>query len=389
MRDIVIIAGGIGSTYSICKSIKKEFDIRTYVIFLNETNERFFHSTKYVTEAIDWKLNSATCFLERMKEWYSLHVFDKLPILYCTSDESCVLITQYRKWFEAHFILTVPSNIIIRDYNNKELAESSAKEAGLKIPNSVIINQPCDVERVGAFLKFPVIVKPTNYQCQKIIGFKVQVCDTIEEFLLLSSNLLSQKMHFLCQEYIPGDDDKSWFYIFYRSINGKIVDCIGRKIVQHPRGKGIMAMGITCYNDELSRICHSFLKQIDYVGIGGIEFKEYAGDFFFIEMSTRSEGFIRISDIAEVSLPLITYRFTNSFEKNDELNYCQKNDRLYVDIIVYLIEIFKSRSYSGFVYLMKLCLTKKMIFNSVPFSYICHILKMIIDRAVLMNRGRR
>src|SRR5690606_27015197 len=65
--------------------------------------------------------------------------------------------------------------------------------------------------------------------------------------------------------------------------------------------------GVTCYNSELSELCKGFLSSIDYVGIGGVEFKKYNGKYYFIEMSVRLEGFFKISEISSTPLALISY----------------------------------------------------------------------------------
>ena len=375
MKDVVVIAGALGSSFSICKSIRSKYLIKTYIIFLNSDIEHFSCPTGLVTETVNWVADSANIFFERINEWYSLHTFKELPVLYCTSDESCMFVAQFREWFELKFILTIPDNSIINIYNNKGKSDVSIKRTDLLAPKTLTIKTHDDIETVKKAFRFAVIMKPIDYQNQRKIGFKVKVCDSIDDYSLQSFGILSRRIHFLCQEYIPGGDDKSWFYIFFRMANGTIVDCMGKKIVQHPRGKGNMAMGITCRNEKLAKISQSFLKKIGYVGIGGIEFKEYMGDFYFIEMSTRPEGFIQISNVAETPLPLIAYYDANLEVMDVGRQFIQKDDRVYVDIIIYLIEIIKSRKYIELISLLKILFAKKTTFNPLPFSYYMLCLK--------------
>lgn len=375
MKDVVVIAGAIGSSFSICKSIRSKYLIKTYIIFLNSNTEHYSYPTEFVTETANWVIDSASVFFERINEWYSLHAFKELPVLYCTSDESCMFVAQFRECFESKFILTIPDNSIISIYNNKERSDVFIRRIGLLVPNTLTIKTCNDIETVKKVFRFPVIIKPIDYQNQRKIGFKVKVCDCFDDFSSLSFDILSRKMDFLCQEYIPGGDDKSWFYIFFRTANGVIVDCMGKKIVQHPTGKGNMAMGITCRNEKMAKVSQSFLKKIGYVGIGGIEFKEYMGDFYFIEMSTRPEGFIQISNVAETPLPLIAYYDANLEVMDVGRQFIQKDDRVYVDIIIYLVEIIKSRKYIELISLLKILSAKKTTFNPLPFSYYMLCLK--------------
>ena len=79
---------------------------------------------------------------------------------------------------------------------------------------------------------------------------------------------------------------------------------MGEKTLQ---SEGIMTIGTTIYDEKLAKLCRGFIEKIDYVGIGGIEVKYCNGRYYFIEMSTRTEGFVAISDMAGVSLAKAAY----------------------------------------------------------------------------------
>ena len=366
-RDVVVFAGGIGSTYSICKILKRKYNVSIYLIFINETYASLFYRNRYVAEAVGWEIDSSACFMEKIKEWYAAHSFDERPVLYNTSDESCVLVAHDRKWFEERFVLTLPSSEIIRTYNNKQKSAFAVKGTCLKYPKTSIVSSEEEIRQVVESFSFPVIVKPFDFRSLKLLGFKVQVFNSKEKFLCEIPRLLSHRLPLLVQEYIPGDDDKSWFYIFYRGKDGRFLECMGRKVVQHPGGQGIMAVGRTVYNERLSRICRCFLTQINYTGIGGIEFKEHDGEYYFIEMSTRSEGFIRMSEAAGNFIPSFAYA-----EAIGEaiVSRRQNDGRFYVDVIIYVLECLKSRRWPFIGAVVNGWCKHKLAVNPYPFTYI-------------------
>lgn len=378
MRDIVVFAGGIGSTYSICKVLKRKFGVSAYLIFINETYAELFRGNRYVGEAVDWEIGSAACFMEKVQKWYAVHSFVERPVLYCTSDESCELVAQDRRWFEEHFELTLPSDEIIHTYNDKEKSSAAVKKTCLKSPKTCTISDESGIRYVADHFSFPVIIKPVDFKAFKQLGFKVQVFDCVEEFRKTTSHLLSRHLPLLVQEYIPGGDDKSWFYMFYRGSNGNLLECMGRKIVQHPVGQGIMAVGRTVYDERLSCACRNFLKQIDYTGIGGIEFKEHNGEFYFIEMSTRSEGFIRMSEASGNFIPAFAYA---AITKDGTIPYeRQKDGRLYVDVIIYAIECLKSKRLPSVIAVMNGWIRRRIAINPYPFAYIGFLWKKVKGR---------
>jgi len=143
----------------------------------------------------------------------------------------------------------------------------------------------------------------------------------------------------------------SYYYLFYRANDGSIIENIGRKTLQSTPNGGIMAKGIVEYNTELATISRGFLNKIDYKGIGGIEFKKYNEKFYFIEMSTRLEGFFKIAEISNSPLSLLSYYdLSHNIKKRDALLNSKQNDgMMYMDFIPTLVTKVKSRKYISFI----------------------------------------
>jgi D-aspartate ligase len=83
--------------------------------------------------------------------------------------------------------------------------------------------------------------------------------------------------------------------------------CTGRKLRQLPPNAGIMAAGEAVWLPDVAVTSESFLKAIDYRGLGGIEYKRHEGTPYFIEMSVRPEGFLSLAVDAGVDLPWYAY----------------------------------------------------------------------------------
>lgn len=376
LKDVVILSGAVGSTYSIYKEIiGKHALVQVHVIFLNNGCAHYFRGIKNINSALDWMANSSDSFYEQFRAWSTDNQFPTKPILFCTSDQTCIFISQYREWFESNYELTIPSNVIIRNYNDKHLAYEAARQVGLLLPKTRWMKEMSDLTEVNNNFTYPVILKPCDAASLQEIGFKVKVCVNQTDLSNIHLQLIKQGKTYLCQEYIPGNDDKYWFYLFYRNTQGKICECIGQKVVQHPRGKGIMAAGITKSNQKLSETAQLFLRNIDYCGVGGIEFKEYEGDFYFIEMSTRIEAFISISESMKVSIPLLIYDNINHYPILPIDENVVNNNRLYIDIFLVLIEIMKRKSFALFLFMIKIIFTKYKYVNPQPFSYILNVLR--------------
>lgn len=302
MKDIVVLAGSTPwSVLSLCKCAYK-YKVKTYAVCVNNVWGKKYAHSRYVFKGYDVRENELNGFWD---VFFAENSFADKPILYVTNDYVCQLIQQNRPFYEQHFSLCMASPYIVESFIDKNKACNEAARHGLVVPKTKEILFSKDIDEIINCFQFPVIVKPVTFRDHSLAGFKTQICKNAVELTSFLHTSWKEDIHLQCQEYIPGEDKDCWFYQFYRNKDGKMMVCMGEKTLQT---NGIMTIGTTKCDKQLDEICRLFLDCIDYVGIGGIEFKKYNGQFYFIEMSTRTEGFLPISDMAEVSLAEASFR---------------------------------------------------------------------------------
>lgn len=351
MKDIVITAGtATGSVLALAEAITSKVKCSVYVLCTNKSICKIFTSSRFVTIAVYINAPDEKGYITEIKNWYKKTKFEHKPILYFTTDVSCFYIDNYREWFESNFELCLPSSNIIRTFTQKGLAELKAHEAGLSIPKTIVINDKNDIDTIISEFKFPIILKPRATYLKEGIDFKIKVFENKKDFLSFYARFIENKNSLLCQEFVPGGNDSSYYYIFYRDNNGRVFENIGRKTLQSTVNGGIMLKGVTKYDANLSELCKNFLNIIDYKGIGGIEFKKYNGKFYFIEMSVRLEGFYKICESSKSSLSLISYYDKAGLTiPNNYNNATQVDNIVYVDIISTLITNLKNKETLNFL----------------------------------------
>ena len=301
MKDVVVLAGTTPwSVLSLCKAAKKH-GANTYCVCTGLSRPMDYSRSRYVTES--YNVDKAELF-RFWEDFFKIHQFQEKPILFAVYDGACLFVDENRDYYESHFDLCLPSSLIVKTFNDKSLAGDMAEANGMMVPKTINIECTSQVDEVCETFMFPVIVKPTTSDEHVKFKFKMKVFENADEFRTFSNGLLENHCHFICQEYIKGGDADCKFYIFYRSKKGALVECMGEKTLQ---SNGIMTIGTTKYDEALASLCRAFIENIDYVGIGGIEVKYCNGQYYFIEMSTRTEGFVAISDMAEVSLANAAY----------------------------------------------------------------------------------
>lgn len=345
MTDIVITVGSAyGSALALIRAIKKEIACKAYVLCTNKQTAEIIASSRYVDEVHLIDAKSEQYYIKQARTWYLSKSFDEKPILYFTYDISCYYIDNSRQWFEENFILCLPSSEIIQTYTQKGLAEKAAEQAGLTVPKTQTINSCNDIDIVINSFSFPVIVKPRAAYLKGDINFKIKVLDNKNEFKDDTEQIIANGNSLLCQEFIPGGNDTAWYYLFYRDSGGHIYNSMGKKTLQSSANGGIMLKGRSEYNEELSKICQSFLSTIDYKGIGGIEFKYHNGKYYFIEMSTRLEGFHQITESSGMPLSLISYHdLSKSIDHNASNKLTMIDNIKYIDLISAMLYRIKNK----------------------------------------------
>lgn len=350
MKDIVITAGtAVGSVLALAEAITLEVGCNAYVLCTNKATSRILASSRFFKDVIYINAKNEQEYIIEVQNWYKKTQFNQKPILYSTTDTASFYINNHRAWFENNFNLCLPSSDIIKLFTQKGLAEIKAIEAGLTVPKTRVIKNNADIEVVIETFKFPVILKPRATYLKEGLNFKIKVIKNEKAFSIFFSTFIENKNILLCQEFIPGGNDTSYYYLFYRNKHGNIFENIGRKTLQSSSDGGIMLKGITEYNEKISGICNNFLNTIDYKGIGGIEFKKYNNQFYFIEMSVRLEGFFKISEISNMPLAAISYYDLAEEALPDKLIEAkQKNGYIYIDFIPTLLNHIKNRSLTAF-----------------------------------------
>ncbi|WP_104487847.1 ATP-grasp domain-containing protein [Acinetobacter indicus] len=339
MKDVVITANtAIGSVLALAQSLK-ETPCKIYVVCTDKKTCNILKVSNFIDEVNYIYSADADSYLIEFKKLYEIKKFKGKPILYSTTDTSCFYINENRDWFENSFELSLPSKEIVYNFTKKGIAEEKAKLSGLYVPKTIVIKNSDDINVVINNFNFPVILKPQATYLNKTINFKIKVFDTKKEFLNFCKCINED---ILCQEFIPGGNDSSYYCIFYRNKKGNLYTNIGKKIMQSTSKGGIMFKGISENNNEIFEICRNFLEKIEYTGIGGVEFKKHCDKFYFIEMSVRLEGFFKLAEVSGSNLSLISYYDLCGYSDNKGVLCQQRDGCLYVDTVPLFISYIKS-----------------------------------------------
>jgi predicted ATP-grasp superfamily ATP-dependent carboligase len=192
----------------------------------------------------------------------------------------------------------------------KEQQFPLAQQAGFRISNTIVLRTAKDLEQV-ATLQFPVLVKPRTLRSSGGYKNKADIFDDIDSLRAnIKPTFIDPATVLLAQEFVPGDDKYVMYSMASCGENGDVRAWFtGRKLRQHPPGRGVMSAGYLEYLPDLAEKTKVLCKLFGLRGFVGVECKQHpdTGELFYIESSLRVEANNSICMSAKRNLVLDAY----------------------------------------------------------------------------------
>lgn len=297
-----------GSVLSFVRSLGRQ-GVTIYVYLLGDTKglRRVYASSRYCTKVIVVSEDNYKKKFTEHNGFLDLPNDSSKAILLPFTDKTAAIVAENKDFFDEKFNVMQADPEIVLSMLDKENANILAEKCGLSVPASVTISTLKQLAEVPNRLGFPFVLKPTWFKTNHSTGFKAVIVRNIKELLDVGRVFLKDGTTLMVQEYIEGEDNCVEFFLFYRTTKGRIYSCSGRKVLQFPRGRGLMAVGYVAKENFLEKQGRDFLNCLGYTGFGGLEFKLWQGKRYFIEMSVRPEGFISAAISSGLNFPWIGY----------------------------------------------------------------------------------
>lgn len=304
----------LGNNYyiglSAIRSLGKE-GVHTVAADYSE-EDRYGAASKYCSEKIllpHYKKDTEG-FIEALIDYAKKQ--ERKPVLIPCHDTYLEVIDAYLHRIKEYYLIPQTEQGLATKVMNKDTLHALATEHGVKVPETVRINEPNFKERVEEEIKFPCLVKPFDSPTfvsifrKKI--FKVHNMEELEEAL---EKAKSANQEVFVQRIIPGFDDHMYTFDAYLNQDSKVTHWTTcQKLRQYPINFGASVYTIQKYTPKIFEIGSKFLEEIGYKGFAEIEFKkdEETGEFYLIEINARITNFNHLLYKVGLNFPYITYR---------------------------------------------------------------------------------
>jgi predicted ATP-grasp superfamily ATP-dependent carboligase len=220
-------------------------------------------------------------------------------VLIASADQFVTAISKHADILRSHYIFSTGMTL------HGALAEKRtqyrlAREHGMPMPRTECVASLEEVQAFGRSAAFPCVIKPNHFrewhrlpvehplsfQKVAVVNDATQLCETYKLVSAVTPEVI-------LQEVIQGDDSaKSVYVSCYDSQSRRIANAMFRELRCDPMWFGPASVTEPFVDQEVDRICDSFLKSIGYSGLCEIEVKRDTRDgrVKLIEANPRLTG---------------------------------------------------------------------------------------------------
>jgi len=219
------------------------------------------------------------------------------PVLIPMSDRYARLLMLHAEELDGSCRFTVPASSRLNDLVSKIRAHEVLSSLNISTPVTMRLDRDT-IDRVPSMMRFPCILKPEFHdswledgEVMRRIGpgNKVVMVNSYRELLDRYAQL-SAFGELVLQEFVPGGSSSLFYYVGYRSREGKIlVSHVANKVRTYPDKLGSETALRSIFRRDLLETGDGILHKLGYVGPAGIDLKYDSrdGDFKVIEINCR------------------------------------------------------------------------------------------------------
>lgn len=312
---VVVIGGLHHNTLGVIRALGESgIPVNNINVILVEheiTDKNFIAKSKYISNK---KINYCNEYNQIVNVLVKLSKDNKKRVVICCSDGTAETVIANKEMLEDKYYIP-NTNFNITELMKKDVQTLVAKEAGINVPKSLVINIHDDLK----WYKYPCITKPIK----SVLGAgkaDIKISKNADELHKALNETNAECLQI--QEYVT---KKMEFQIIGCSINSgeKIIVPGYTRIVRQPENTNTGYLEYIpiekLYNFDMSAV-EKFIKKIGYSGLFSVEFIRDINDIdYFLEINMRNDGNAYCVTCAGINLPYI-WCYYGTYNKLPEAN---------------------------------------------------------------------
>ena len=244
-------------------------------------------------------------------------------VLFMMDDYYMFLLTKYQKELSEYFYSNFLSWKILLNCVDKSRMYKKAEAIGLSIPETYYPKTIKEIKEIAKIIQYPAIIKPIakfeyegqnasrEYEFIKKYKTKALRANNKNELIFLFKDVVNNNFTTIIQDEIPGKINQIYLVCSYTNKKNNILTTFTyRKIHQIPSDFGTGTLCESIQFKEIVNLTSIFIKELEFSGISGIEFKIDSRDkrIKLMEINCRAPSQVYLSTFSGINLPYIAYQ---------------------------------------------------------------------------------
>lgn len=249
------------------------------------------------------------------------------PVLFITSDDFLKPVSENREKLSQYFYFNLPHDRLLQQISDKYNQFKLARQAGIDVPETVLVYQDFNDENEIRKFRFPVIIKAkdvTTWRKKISATQKGFIAQSAADLLPVLDQIRNSGVEAVIQEIIPGPDTNHFKFCGYYDSQGSLVAGFTlQKLRQNPVRFGVGSLVQSIDYKELFETGDRLFRNIGYKGIGSAEFKLDANNqqLKLIEINPRYWQQNFLSTCCGINFPALDYSCSIGDAPENQLHF--------------------------------------------------------------------
>ena len=229
-------------------------------------------------------------------------------VLIPMGNATIIPISMNKKVFEEITSVPIPDFDKVKTAYDKYESVRSASNIGIPIPETYLVQNEKEMDRISQRIEYPAIIKPRESEGSAEGVMRV---NTPEEMRNAYEKLRIIHGDVVVQEYIPGGSKQMRMVnVLYDKNSEPVVIFTAKKIREYPITGGITTFGESSWEPEIAEMGQKLFDAWKWYGVAEIEFKVDPRDGVpkLIEVNPRFWSYLQLPIYCGVDFPYLLYK---------------------------------------------------------------------------------
>lgn len=236
---------------------------------------------------------------------------DCKPVLFPCADPYVEVVDQHLTLLKEYYLIAQEKQGLYTELMDKNTLHDIAIKHGVKVPETIRVDEANLFERVSSEIGYPCIVKPSDSpKFVSVFRKKLFKVHSESELRKAIEDANGHDLEVFVQRIIPGFDDHMYTFDCYLNQKSKVTHYMTcNKKRQYPINFGASVYTSQEHVGVLYDIGAPFLEAVGFKGFAEIEFKKDAetGEFYLIEINVRTTNLNSLLEKVGINFPYLQY----------------------------------------------------------------------------------